>query len=194
MYRIGELAALSGLSRSTLLYYDQIGLLSPSGRSEANYRLYSPADRQRLESICSLRQAGVDLEGIATMLASAGDDTSAVLQRRMHEIGREISALQTKQRLLAGMLRLKGEGGPKSTVDKEMFVEMLRAAGMDDNAMKQLHTEFERREPEAHHAFLLSLGISENEALLIRKWSAGQDRDCCSAQHDHDDNFDGAEC
>jgi len=40
--------------------------------------------------------------------------------------------------------------------------------------MKQLHAEFERREPEAHHTFLLSLGISEKEALFIRKLSAGQ--------------------
>jgi hypothetical protein len=53
-----------------------------------------------------------------------------------------------------------------------MFVAMLRAAGMDDAAMKKLHMEFERREPAAHHAFLLSLGISEQEALLIRNWSA----------------------
>lgn len=172
MYRIGELATLSGLSRSTLLYYDRIGILSPSGRSGANYRRYSPADRERLESICALRQAGVDMEGIRAILASAGDDTSAVLQRRLQEIGEEIRSLQTKQRLLAGMLRLQGEGGPKSAVDKEMFVAMLRAAGMDDNAMKQLHVEFERREPLAHHAFLLSLGIPEKEAQLIRQWSA----------------------
>jgi SAM-dependent methyltransferase len=56
-----------------------------------------------------------------------------------------------------------------------MFVAMLRAAGMDDAAMKKLHVEFEKREPEAHHAFLLSLGISEKEALLIRRWSAAME-------------------
>jgi len=47
MYRIRELAGLFGLSRSTLLYYDRIGLLSPSARSESGYRLYSAADRER---------------------------------------------------------------------------------------------------------------------------------------------------
>jgi SAM-dependent methyltransferase len=73
------------------------------------------------------------------------------------------------------MLKVQGEGGPGATVNKEMFVAMLRAAGMDDAAMKKLHVEFERREPEAHHAFLLSLGISEKEALLIRKWSAAME-------------------
>jgi MerR family transcriptional regulator, thiopeptide resistance regulator len=172
MYRITELARQFGLSRSALLYYDRIGLLTPSVRSAANYRFYSASDRDRLESICSLKQAGLDIDGIRTILAAAGDDTTSVLRRRLRHIGEEIQALQTKQRMLAGMLKLKGEGGPKSSVDKEMFVEMLRAAGMDEEAMKQLHVEFERRAPKAHHNFLLSLGIPEKEALQIRTWSA----------------------
>ena len=175
MERISRLAREFGLSRSTLLYYDRIGLLSPSARSEAGYRHYSAADRQRLASICSLRRAGMDLDGIRAILATAGDDSTAVLRRRLDEINAEIEALRSKQRLLAGMLKVQGEGGP-STVNKEMFVAMLRAAGMDDAAMKKLHVEFERREPEAHHAFLLSLGITEKEALLIRKWSAALEK------------------
>ncbi|MDD2897808.1 MAG: MerR family transcriptional regulator [Desulfuromonadaceae bacterium] len=172
MYRISQLARQFGLSRSTLLYYDRIGLLSPSGRSEAGYRHYSALDRERLESICSLRRAGVDIDGIKSILAAAGDDSTTVLRRRLDEIGGEIEALRTKQRLLAGMLRLQGQGGPIGAVDKEMFVELLRAAGMDDDAMRQLHIEFERRVPEAHHAFLLSLGISEQEARMIQRMSA----------------------
>lgn len=44
MYHISQLAQQFGLSRSTLLYYDRIGLLSPSARSEAGYRQYSPAN------------------------------------------------------------------------------------------------------------------------------------------------------
>ena len=40
----GELAKSAGLSRSTLLYYDRLGLLRPVGRSESNYRLYSATD------------------------------------------------------------------------------------------------------------------------------------------------------
>ncbi|SNB46745.1 MerR family transcriptional regulator [Geobacter sp. DSM 9736] len=178
MYKISQIAHEFGLSRSTLLYYDRIGLLNPSARTDASYRLYSPSDRERLSAICTFREAGLGIEDIRSILASASDDTAMVLRRRLHEVGEEIRALQTKQRLLAGMLKLKRKGGPASTVDKVMFVEMLRAAGMDDNAMKQLHSEFERRAPEAHHQFLLSLGISEKETLLIRKWSADHGEEC----------------
>jgi len=121
MYRVTELARQFGLSRSTLLYYDRIGLLSPSERSRANYRCYSASDRERLATICSLRRTGLDIDGIRTILDADSDDTTAVLQRRLQQIGTEIQALQTQQRLLAGMLKLKGEGGPKSAVDKEMM-------------------------------------------------------------------------
>lgn len=81
--------------------------------------------------------------------------------------------MQAKQRLLARMLRIAAAGGPQAGVDKETWVEMLRAAGMDNDAMQRWHVEFERRAPESHHLFLISLGIGEAEAQLIRRCSAG---------------------
>jgi DNA-binding transcriptional MerR regulator len=171
MYRITRLARQFGLSRSTLLYYDRIGLLSPSGRSEAGYRLYSPADRERLAAICGYRQAGLGIDDIRRLLATVEEGSETVIKKRLQEIGREIVGLQAQQRLLAGMLTLQSGGGLPAQVDKETWVEMLRAAGMDEQAMAQWHAEFERRAPEAHHAFLLSLGITEQEALQIRQWS-----------------------
>lgn len=50
-FRITELGKRFGLSRSTLLYYDRIGLLQPSGRTEAGYREYTRSDADRLERI-----------------------------------------------------------------------------------------------------------------------------------------------
>jgi len=176
MYRIRKLAGLFGLSRSTLLYYDRIGLLAPSARSESGYRLYSDADRERLASICAFRDAGLCIDDIRKIFASRMDDTTDVLLRRLQVLGGEISALQAKRRILAGMLKVRAGNIPASS-DKALFVEMLRAAGMDDTAMQRFHSTFEKREPEAHHAFLLSLGITEKEVLLIRKWSANLTQD-----------------
>lgn len=172
MYHIGPLARQFGLSRSTLLYYDRIGILTPSGRTETGYRLYSEEDRKRLESICTFRRAGLTMEDIRTILAVPGDDTGTVLERRLRELEEDLRALQTKQRLLAGMLKVKAQGGPAAgMVDKQTFVDMLRAAGVDDDTMCRWHAEFERRAPESHHAFLLSLGIVEEEVRRIRHWS-----------------------
>lgn len=171
MYKITELARKFGLSRSTLLYYDHIGLLRPSGRSEAGYRLYSPTDRDRLATICSFRHAGLAIEDIRRVLSMEEDATGVVLQRRMRELGEEISALQTQQQLLGKMLQIRSLGELPVKIDKQAWIEMLRAAGMDEAAMRRWHSEFEHRAPEAHHQFLLALGISEDETLIIRKQS-----------------------
>ncbi len=170
-YTISKLARLFGLSRSTLLYYDRIRLLAPSGRTPAGYRIYTEGDMKRLERICSLRQTSLPLEDIRTVLSSEGDPSATLIEKRIEEIGEEILDLKVKQGLLSSMLKgMASEGGPLE-VDKAMWIEMLRAAGMDEAAMDLWHAEFERRAPEAHHKFLLSLGIPEKEVSLIRQWA-----------------------
>lgn len=174
MLRITELARKFGLSRSSLLYYDRIGLLTPSGRSEAGYRLYSQNDQDRLATICSFRQAGLTIEDIRRVLSKKENTNGAVLQRRMRELGEEIRTLQTQQHLLGKMLQVQSLGNLPVTVDKQAWIDMLRAAGMDEAGMRRWHMEFERRAPEAHHQFLLALGISEDEARFIQSQSMTQ--------------------
>ena len=173
MYQISRLARRFGISRSTLLYYDRIGLFSPSGRSESDYRLYSQTDFERLELIRAYRQAGLTLQDIREILSTDSDDTSDVLGNRLKSIGEEILALRAKQSLLAKMLKVRSGPRLPTLVDKDTWMDMLRAVGMDDRSMRRWHEEFERRAPQAHHEFLLSLGVSEQETLLIREWSAG---------------------
>jgi MerR family transcriptional regulator, thiopeptide resistance regulator len=168
MYRISELAGLFGLSRSTLLYYHRLGLLSPSARNRSNYRHYSEDDRQRLERICTYRRAGLSLEDIRTLLKGGQDGIEAILERRLRELNLEVLALQAKQQLLADMLQVKARGWQVVDLDKATWVAMLRAAGMNEAAMDAWHKEFELRAPEAHRAFLLSLGIPEEETRQIR--------------------------
>lgn len=172
MYRISPLARKFGLSRSTLLYYDRIGLLSPSGRSKNGYRLYGEADAQRLGEICRYRRAGLPLRDIQKILTAVAHAEDEVLRRRMHALDQQIRDLHCQQRVLAGLLAVQAGIESPSLVDKDMWVAMMRGAGLDDQGMRRWHAEFERRAPERHHAFLVSLGISEEEIRSIRQWSA----------------------
>lgn len=166
-YRITELAQRFDLSRSTLLYYDRIGLLPPSGRTETNYRRYTQEDLARLERICFFREAGLSLAETRLLLEKSGNDSS-ILERRLGEIGQEIGRLKAQQRVLAGMLRKVTAGFDGSGLDKELWLSLLSACHFDEAALKHWHIEFERRAPVAHHEFLLSLGLSEKEALQVR--------------------------
>jgi DNA-binding transcriptional MerR regulator len=172
-YSISKLARAFGLSRSTLLYYDRIGLLEPPGRTGAGYRYYTEKDHRRLERICHFRQAGLTLKDIHGVLLSGGKPGVKLLEERIRETSAAIVDLKNQQRVLAGMLGRIASGSSSGPVDTKLWVEMLQAAGMDKRARKRWHTEFERRAPETHNEFLLSLGIPSEEVAEIRRWSRG---------------------
>jgi MerR family transcriptional regulator, thiopeptide resistance regulator len=86
-YTVGEAARLTRVSVRTLRHYDEIGLLLPSGRSPAGYRLYSANDLRRLRQILLYRELEFGLDEIAGMLADADADTDDHL-RRQHRLMR----------------------------------------------------------------------------------------------------------
>src|SRR4051794_29342440 len=68
-WRVGELAKATGLTVKTLHHYDEIGLLRPSGHTDAGHRLYCKRDLGRLQQILSLRLLGFSLEQIGDALS-----------------------------------------------------------------------------------------------------------------------------
>ncbi|MGN6866915.1 MAG: MerR family transcriptional regulator [Solirubrobacteraceae bacterium] len=93
MNTVGEVADLAGVTVRTLHHYDEVGLLSPSGRSEAGYRLYSYDDLARLREILIWRTLGFPLTEIASLLDDPGHDRLAALERQRELIEREIDRL-----------------------------------------------------------------------------------------------------
>lgn len=79
MRTVSELAELAGVTVRTLHHYDQIGLLTPSGRSEAGYRLYDRDDLRRLQQILFWRALGFTLAEIQPILDDPDYDRVEVL-------------------------------------------------------------------------------------------------------------------
>ncbi len=79
---VGEVAALAGVTVRALHHYDRIGLLSPSGRTSAGYRQYSPADLDRLHGVLLYRALGFSLEEVATLLDDPSVDPGEHLRRQ----------------------------------------------------------------------------------------------------------------
>ncbi|MBF0583024.1 MAG: MerR family transcriptional regulator [Magnetococcales bacterium] len=171
MWTIGKLARHFGLSRSTLLYYDRIGLLSPSLRSGGNYRLYSPSDFKRMERIALLRDTGLSLDRIRELCEKPADFIEEALDQHLSQINREISERRIQQRIIAELLQQNSVIHKTRIMDKAQWVALLEGAGMDDEAKKVWHALFEKNAPEAHQDFLESLGIPTEEIDLIRSRS-----------------------
>ena len=66
--QIGELADRTEMSLRTIRHYDEVGLLTPSGRSEGGFRLYTHDDYLRLMVIRRMKPLGFSLDEMAELL------------------------------------------------------------------------------------------------------------------------------
>jgi MerR family transcriptional regulator, copper efflux regulator len=85
-YTIGDVAERSGFSASALRYYEEIGLLEPSGRSGGGYRLYDDRALARLAFIARAKQLGCSLEEITDLASIWGGEQCGPVQRRFHDL------------------------------------------------------------------------------------------------------------
>ncbi|RME38739.1 MAG: heavy metal-responsive transcriptional regulator [Planctomycetota bacterium] len=105
---IGEAAAEAGVSASTLRYYEREGLLAPTGRSGAGYRLYDEEAIRRLRFIRSAQAVGFTLEDIRALLELDGQAPCTavreILQRRLKQVEDKLADLERVRDTLAEAL------------------------------------------------------------------------------------------
>ena len=166
---VTELARAVDLSRTTLLYYESIGLLRRAKRTAGNYRQYTEADAIRLRQICAYRAAGLPLRDIGALLDQPSTGFTAILERRMAQIGQEMEGLRAQQRAIARLLKTKRRG----MLTKQKWTQVMKDSGFSGDDMRRWHAQFEKAEPEDHEQFLKFLHIPEAEVRQIREWSRG---------------------
>lgn len=172
-YTIGELGKAFGLSRSTLLYYDKLGLLKPSARNRANYRCYTESDYQRLAKIMTYRNTGMALHAIGELISgTSASERVELLESQLEQLNFDIAQLRRQQQITLGLLGSSGIDRPARSMSKIQWVRLLESIGMSDEDMMQWHQEFEQRMPEAHQDFLESLNIPAEEIQQIRERSS----------------------
>ncbi len=80
-FTVGDLAKLTGVTVRALHHYDELGLVVPSQRSAAGYRLYGDADILRLQQVFLFRELGLPLDEIAAVLDDPDYDPIDALRR-----------------------------------------------------------------------------------------------------------------
>ena len=171
MWTVTQLARRCGLSRSTLLYYESIGLLKPASRTGGNYRHYGERDLQRLEQICVYRDAGLKLVDIRSIVTRTGGDAEGILERRLVELHAEIERLRDHQRAILRLMQNKNAFRKGKIMTKDRWVAIMKASGFSEADMHRWHIEFEKSAPEDHQQFLEYLHIPREEVSSIRQWS-----------------------
>lgn len=98
-FTVGEVAKMLAINASALRYYDEQGIVRPSGSSDAGYRLYTLADIRRLEVVVALRSTGLSLREISEAL-SEPQAVDSVLQNHLSSIEMQMERLQRAKSIL----------------------------------------------------------------------------------------------
>lgn len=139
-YQAHEFAKRAGVTIRALHHYDRLGLLKPSGRTAAGYRLYTDRDLVRLEQIVALKFIGFPLSQIRELLSRKDFDVVATLRQqreiiaeKRHHLDRAIRAIERAEELVAS-----GE-----THDWEPFRKIIEVIQMQTKKdwMKKYYTE-----------------------------------------------------
>src|SRR6266536_47293 len=107
-YTIEQVASRTGFTKRTLRYYEEVGLLPPTDRTEGNYRRYSEADIQRLERIKNLRDLlGFSLTDIRKLLeAEDGGGKIKVAYRNRQKTLEKVAKLDRGDELIEVKINL----------------------------------------------------------------------------------------
>lgn len=155
MLKVGELAKRSGLTVRALHHFDSIGLLSPSARSDAGYRLYDRDDLARLHQIQALRRFGLALADIGTFLASPGASLSTIVDQQISALCRQIDQASL---LRDQLTRLQGQLAAGEEPELAAWLTTLELMTMYDKY-------FSKDE-------LARLPFFSNETAVKREWAA----------------------
>jgi DNA-binding transcriptional MerR regulator len=143
LLRTGEFARRAGVTLRALRYYDQVGLLKPSGYSESGQRLYSELDYARLQQILTLKLIGLSLEEIKGLITA---DTAAI----EHLLERQKRAFQTQARQLDAIIQTIQQAQAaiqaSHTLDLEQVTAIIRAVNVSQQTdwYKQFFTDAQR--------------------------------------------------
>jgi DNA-binding transcriptional MerR regulator len=123
-YTIGSLAKLTSTTVRTLDFYDQKGLLKPSGYNEQGHRTYTDEDLFRLQQILALKYLDLSLDEIGKYLEQGGKVYKASLKMQYDMLQQK---QQHIQRVMDTIERVSAIAEDNETIDPELIILMIQA-------------------------------------------------------------------
>lgn len=142
MYSIGELAKIANISRRTLHYYNEIGLLSPTKVKNNLYRYYDEGALMKLQKILLLKSLGFTLEQMKEVFVKSGqahkENESWIqsLEEQMEWIEREKNELVRKQLLLQTTIHAIRMSGKIEVREINGLIQALQGRELDNGAVR----------------------------------------------------------
>ena len=178
MRTVKEISDLTGISVRTLHYYDEIGLLKPTEKSDAGYRLYDDKALETLQQILFFREFDISLKEIKAVLENPALERNQILQVQRKML---VTKKERMERLIASIDDiLKGENKMDFTIFtktevEEMFQTMLEH--MPENMRNIAIKEFGSIEQwKKHYMEVVSSEEMQKGYAKVVEWYGGKDK------------------
>lgn len=178
MRTVKEISDLTGISVRTLHYYDEIGLLKPTEKSDAGYRLYDDKALETLQQILFFREFDISLKEIKAVLDNPTLERNQILQVQRKML---VTKKERMERLIASIDDiLKGENKMDFTIFtktevEEMFQTMLEH--MPENMRNIAIKEFGSIEQwKKHYMEVVSSEEMQKGYAKVVEWYGGKDK------------------
>lgn len=185
MRTVKEISVLTGISVRALHYYDEIGLLKPTKKSEAGYRLYDDKALETLQQILFFREFDIPLKEIKTVMDNPTLDRNQLLQMQRRML---VTKKERMERLIASIDDiLKGENKMdfavfSKTEIEEMFQTMMEH--MPENMRNIAIKEFGSIEQwKKHYMEVVSSEKMQKGYAKVVEWYGGKDKFLSAAQN-----------
>lgn len=176
MYKISQLGQQLGLSRTTLLYYEKLGLIKGK-RLDNGYRVYSDKDLQRLRLIQKLQAGGLTLKECQACLEQKVE--REMLQKRLTQLDEEIAEKQKSRQLLAALLGESPLTDWHESLDEvapQAHAEWLKKQGFDDKQIQRLR--WLSKDINQHDQYMHDFMLVFEE---LERWGPGSESDTARA-------------
>ncbi|WP_042160957.1 MerR family transcriptional regulator [Paenibacillus gorillae] len=157
---MGQFAKLTSTTKRTLHFYDQKGLLKPSGYNEQGHRTYTDEDLFRLQQILALKYLDYSLDEIKEYLEGEGSDFKASLEKQYELL---LQKQQHIQQVVATMERLSAIVNDNHTLDPELIMMMIHSIQHEGEVKKW----FSERLPDAFVQSMFKRGASMEPEIMI---------------------------
>ena len=178
MRTVKEISDLTGISVRTLHYYEEIGLLKPTEKSDAGYRLYDDKALETLQQILFFREFDISLKEIKAVLDNPALERNQILQVQRKML---VTKKERMERLIASIDDiLKGENKMDFTIFtktevEEMFQTMLEH--MPENMRNIAIKEFGSIEQwKKHYMEVVSSEEMQKGYAKVVEWYGGKDK------------------
>ncbi len=164
LVKVGDLAAAAGLTVRALHHYEEIGLLAPSGRTAAGYRLYGADSVERLYRINRMRRLGLSLDQIGRVLDDPEWSLANALRHHLTAVDTELARL-TSLRNAVSVTVHDVDAAADPTTD---LLEVLNAMELLDSPLRQRISILVYRDLGAAHRYLVDVfGLTPGEVTTI---------------------------